>query len=213
MILDTDGFGPEAIGKQIDVSRETVERIEAVLACLDTYRQRINLIGPSEWGHIWRRHVYDSLWLVPHIDLDARIVDLGSGGGFPGLPLACVMSAVGRGHVTMVETVGKKATFLRAAIEAADLNATVRQGRVENCADIEADIVTARAFAPLPKLLTYAEPWLINNGLGLFHKGERWKEELTAASKAWTFAHEAIPKRDGGAGIILKVSEVSRGRT
>ena len=164
MILDTDGFGPEAIGKQINVSRETFERIEAVLACLNAHRGRVNLIGPSEWDYIWRRHVYDSLWLVPHIDLDARIVDLGSGGGFPGLPLACVMSTMAGGHVTMVETVGKKATFLRAAIKAAELNATVRQGRVENCADIEADIVTARAFAPLPKLLTYAEPWLINNG-------------------------------------------------
>jgi len=213
MILDADGFGPEAISKQIDVSRETFERLEAVLACLDEYRSRMNLIGPSEWGHIWRRHVSDSLWLVPHIPLDAQVVDLGSGGGFPGLPMACVLTTVGSGHVTMVETVGKKATFLRAAIEAAGLRASVRQGRVENVGDIKADIVTARAFAPLPKLMNYAAPWLTNGATGFFHKGERWKEELTAASKEWTFASEAIPKRDGGAGIILKVAEVSRGRT
>lgn len=211
MILDADGFGPEAIRKQMDVSRETFERIEAVLACLDAYRLRMNLIGPSEWDHIWRRHVADSLRLVPFIPMDARIIDLGSGGGFPALPLACVLTSMGSGHVIMVETVGKKAAFLRAAVDAAGLNATVRQGRVENVSDIKADIVTARAFAPLPKLLDFAAPWLLNGGVGLFHKGERWKEELTAASNGWTFAHEAIPERDGGAGIILKVSEVSRG--
>ena len=213
MILDADGFGPDAISKQIDVSRETFERLEAVLVCLDDYRKRMNLIGPSEWDHIWRRHVADSLWLVPHISMDARVVDLGSGGGFPALPLACVLTSMGSGHVTMVETVGKKAAFLRAAVSAAGLNATVRQGRVEKAGDIDADIVTARAFAPLPRLMDYAAPWLTNSAIGLFHKGERWKEELTAASKEWTFASEAIPKRDGGAGIILKVSEVSRGRT
>lgn len=211
MILDVDGFGPEAIGKQMDVSRETFARIETVLSCLETYRQRMNLIGPSEWDHIWRRHVADSLFLVPYVPMDARIVDLGSGGGFPALPLACVLTTMGTGHVTMVETVGKKAVFLRAAVAAAGLNATVRQGRVENASDIKADIVTARAFAPLPKLMDYAAPWLEKGATGLFHKGERWKDELTDASKAWTFAHEAIPKRDGGAGIILKVSEVSRG--
>ena len=211
MIPDADGFGPAAISKQINVSRETFERLEAVLACLDTYRTRLNLIGPAEWGHIWRRHVADSLRLLPFIGKDSRIVDLGSGGGFPALPIACVLTSMGSGHVTMVETVGKKCAFLRAAVKAAELNATVRQGRVENCADIKANIVTARAFAPLPKLIEYASPWLEKDGIGLFHKGERWKDELTAASKAWTFAHEAIPERDGGAGIILKVSEVSRG--
>ena len=211
MILDADGFGAEAISKQIDVSRETFERIEMVLDCLDTYRGRMNLLGPSEWSHIWRRHVADSLRLVPYVPMDAQIVDLGSGGGFPALPLACMLTAMGTGHVTMVETVGKKAAFLRAAVDAAGLNATVRQGRVENVGDIKADIVTARAFAPLPKLMDYAAPWLLNGATGLFHKGERWKEELTAASNGWTFASEAIPERDGGAGVILKVSEVSRG--
>lgn len=211
MSSDSDGFGPDAISKQIDVSRETFERLEAVLACLDAYRQRMNLIGPAEWAHIWRRHIADSLYLLPHVPNDSRVLDLGSGGGFPALPLACALTSLGQGHVTMVETVGKKANFLRAAIDAAGLHATVRQGRVERVVDVETDFVTARAFAPLPKLMEYASPWLENGATGLFHKGERWKEELTAASKGWTFTYEAIPKRDGGSGIILKVSEVSRG--
>ena len=110
----------------------------------------------------------------------------------------------------MVETVGKKARFLTAAVEAAGLNASVRQGRAENVGDIEADFVTARALAPLPKLMGYASAWLLRGGTGLFHKGERWKEELTAASTSWTFASEAIPSITGGSGVILKIGEVSR---
>ena len=195
-----------------DVSRETFGRIEAVLQCLDQWRTRINLIGPSEWDHIWRRHVADSLRLWPLVSRDSRIVDLGSGSGFPALPLACAMTAQGTGHVSLIETTGKKVAYLRAAIKAADLNATVYSGRIETIDPPDADIVVARALAPLPKLLDYASPWLTKGGLGLFHKGERWNEELTDASLKWTFASQAIHGTDGGAGIILKVSEVSRGR-
>lgn len=214
MTHDADGYGPDDISKQIDVSRETFERLEMVLACLNDWRTRMNLIGPSEWDHIWRRHIADSLRLWPLLEADARIVDLGSGGGFPGLPLACILTSQGSGHITMVETIGKKAAFLRAAVEAAGLNATVRQGRAENVGDIAAEYVTARALAPLPKLLDYASHWLESGATGLFHKGERWKEELTAASTKWTFTSEAIPGGDdGGAGVILKITEVSRERT
>jgi len=209
LTYDDDGFGPDEISKQIDVSRETFERIETVLTCLDEWRLKMNLIGPAERASIWRRHVFDSLQLLAFLPPDARIVDLGSGGGFPALPLACALGETG-GHITMVETVGKKARFLQAAVEAAGLNASVRQGRAENAGDIEADFVTARALAPLPKLLEYASPWLLRGGIGLFHKGERWKEELTAASAKWTFSSEAIPGISGGAGIILKIAEVSR---
>ena len=206
---DADGFGPDEISKQIDVSRETFERIGRVLECLDDWRGRMNLIGPSEREHIWRRHIFDSLQLLPLLSPDAVIVDLGSGGGFPALPLACALHETG-GHVTMVETVGKKARFLMAAVEAAGLDATVRQGRAENVGDIDAGFVTARALAPLPKLLELASPWLLRGSIGLFHKGERWKEELTAASTKWTFASQAIPDMSGRAGVILKMAEVSR---
>ncbi len=212
MQIDADGYGPDQISKQIDVSRETFDRIGVVLSCLDDWGTRMNLMGPKERVHIWRRHVLDSLQLLPLLPPDARIVDLGSGGGFPALPLACALSETG-GHITMVETVGKKARFLKAAIDAAGLNASVRQGRVENVCDIAADYVTARALAPLPKLLDYAAPWLLGGGIGLFHKGVRWKEELTAAAAKWTFASEAIPGMGDGAGIILKVAEVSRERS
>jgi len=192
-----------------DVSRETLERLDRVIETLDDWRTRSNLIGPREWPVIWTRHVADSYQLLDFIPETARVVDLGSGAGFPGLIIAAARPG---GHVTMIESVGKKCAFLYAAIEAAGLSATVRQERVESVDPMRADFVTARAFAPLPKLLEYAAPWLNRGATGLFLKGERWKEELTEASQTWNFAHEAIPSRVGGSGTILIVRELQRGR-
>ncbi|MEZ6012970.1 MAG: 16S rRNA (guanine(527)-N(7))-methyltransferase RsmG [Hyphomonas sp.] len=192
-----------------DVSRETLDRLDRVIETLDHWRTRSNLIGPREWPVIWTRHVADCYQLLDLIPETARVVDLGSGAGFPGLIIAAARPA---GHVTMVESVGKKCAFLRAAIEAAGLSASVRQERVESVEPTPADFVTARAFAPLPKLLDYASPWLKRGATGLFLKGERWKEELTEARQTWNFAHEAIPSRVGGSGTILIVRELQRGR-
>ena len=190
-----------------DVSRETLDRLDQVIATLDVWRQKSNLIGPKEWPQIWTRHVGDSWQLLDHIPETARVVDLGSGAGFPGLMIAAARPS---GHVTMVESVGKKCAFLRAAIDAAGLPASVHQGRVEAAPPISAEFVTARAFAPMPKLLDYAAPWLRKGAVGVFPKGERWKEELTAARQRWNFAYEAIQSRSGGSGVILIVREVSR---
>jgi 16S rRNA (guanine527-N7)-methyltransferase len=193
-----------------DVSRETLDRLDRVIDTLDDWRTRSNLIGPREWPVIWTRHVADCFQILDLIPEDAKVVDLGSGAGFPSLIIA---AARPMGHVTMIESVGKKCAFLRAAIEAAGLNATVRQERVESAEPMPADFVTARAFAPLPKLLDYAAPWLKRGASGLFFKGERWKEELTDASQTWNFAHEAIPSRVGGSGTILIIRELRGDRS
>ncbi|MEO1407532.1 MAG: 16S rRNA (guanine(527)-N(7))-methyltransferase RsmG [Pseudomonadota bacterium] len=211
MTLDADGFGPEDIRKQIDVSRETFDRLNSVLSVLDRWRHQKNLIGPAEWDHIWRRHIWDSLQVIPLLPDDPVLIDLGSGGGFPGLPVACELTVRERGHVTLVETVGRKCAFLREAIEAAGLNAEVHQGRVENFRSRDFDVVTARAFAPLPNLLDMASPWLSQGAVGIFHKGESWQQELTAASETWTFSSQVNPSQSGGKGVILKISEVTYG--
>ncbi|MEM6898810.1 MAG: 16S rRNA (guanine(527)-N(7))-methyltransferase RsmG [Pseudomonadota bacterium] len=211
MILDEDGFGPDNIRKQIDVSRETFDRLEIVLRVLNQWRQQKNLIGPSEWSHIWRRHIWDSLQILPLLPNDPSILDLGSGGGFPALPLACALPPNSSSHVTMVETVGRKCNFLREAISEADLQATVHQGRAEHFNLEGVTAVTARAFAPLPKLIGLAAPWLLSGAVGVFHKGESWQEELTAASETWTFAYQVNPSQSGGKGVILKISEISDG--
>ena len=201
---DQDGFGPDDL---TNVSRETRERLELIVAELDAWRTKINLIGPSEFAQVWRRHVWDSWQLFDHIP-SGSIVDLGSGSGFPALVLAAGFASE-ESHMTMIESVGKKCAFLRAAVESANLSARVIQGRVEAVNSVEARCVTARAFAPLPKLLDYAAPWLEKGAYGVFPKGRRWQEELTSAQESWRFACEAIPSKTGD-GAILKISEVSR---
>ena len=191
-----------------DVSRETMARLDRIIETLDGWRLKVNLVGPKEWPMIWQRHVWDSLQIVDEIPETSKIVDLGSGAGFPGLMIAAARPLA---HVTLIESVGKKCAFLRAAIDAADLSATVHQGRVEVCPVFPVDFVTARAFAPLPKLLEYGAPWLENGAIGVFHKGERWHEELTQAQQSWNFAYEATPSRSGGGGVILKIMEFKRG--
>lgn len=209
---DEDGFGPEDILAQLNVSRETLDRIEESLGIFDEWRERINIIGPKERNKLWRRHIFDSLQLIPHLSEGCRILDLGSGGGFPGLPLACAASD-GVAHVTMVESVGKKARFLRDYVEKMRLPATVINGRVEAQSDLGGfDFVTARAFAPLPKLLNYSYTWLKNGAVGLFHKGEQWKEEIAEAESAWSFSVSVAPSISRDGGVILTISEVERAK-
>lgn len=207
-MADADGFGPDNLSDYVNVSRETLDRLEVIVAELDAWRRKINLIGPSEFDQVWRRHVLDSLQLLPHIPQDGHTIDLGSGSGFPALVLAAGLAPEGT-KITMIESVGKKCAFLRAAIQAADLPAKVIQGRVEAINPVQADCVTARAFAPLPKLLEYAEPWLSKGAYGVIPKGRRWEEELTDAKESWRFAYEAIPSVSGD-GAVLIISEVSR---
>lgn len=207
-MVDRDGFGANDLAALPDVSRETVARLEVIVAELDEWRKKINLIGPSEFDQVWRRHILDSWQLFEHIPSAGATVDLGSGSGFPALVLAAGYSHPDA-EITMIESVGKKCAFLRAAVKAAGLQARVIQGRVESINSVKAQCVTARAFAPLPKLLEYAAPWLTNGAQGVFSKGRRWEEELTAAQESWRFAYQAIPSMSGD-GAILKISEVSR---
>ncbi len=190
-----------------DVSRETLAKLDTLIATLDAWRTRSNLIGPREWPQIWTRHVGDSVQLLDFIPDTAHVVDLGSGAGFPGLVLAAGRPG---GQVTLIESIGKKCAFLRAVIKAAALPAVVHQGRVEEAPQIAATHITARAFAPLPALLDYAAPWLCKGATGVFPKGERWKDELTAAQQRWSFAYQAIPSRSGGSGVILIIREAAR---
>ncbi|MEM1147721.1 MAG: 16S rRNA (guanine(527)-N(7))-methyltransferase RsmG [Pseudomonadota bacterium] len=207
-MADADGFGPTDLLDQTDVSRETLARISQVVAELEKWRSKVNLMGPSEFARVWRRHVLDSWQLFRFIPFDGRTVDLGSGSGFPALVLAAGYGHP-QAHMTMIESVGKKCAFLRAATDSVGLPATVIQSRVESVNHVEAHCVTARALAPLPKLLDYAAPWLLNGAYGVFPKGRRWQEELTQARESWSFACEASPSLSGD-GAILKISEVSR---
>jgi len=139
------------------------------------------------------------------------VVDLGAGAGFPGIALALGFRDRGQGaHVTLVDSVGKKVAFLRKTIAALQLDADARSVRVETLDPGEGfELITARAFAPLNKLLGYAAPLLKNRAQGLFFKGQNYRDELTEAGKHWTFNHEVIPSRTSD-GVILRIHEVER---
>lgn len=205
---DEDGFGLEQLAGLVPVSRETLSNIHGYLAVLGEWRERINLIGPGEGRHLWRRHVLDSLQLIEKISAtDLRVADLGSGAGFPGLILACALAERPGASVTLVEKSRRKSEFLAAAAAAVGLPARVLNQRLEDPAPKEKfDVVSARALAPLPKLMGYAHGWLKPSGKALLMKGRDAVAELTAARESWTFEVSMGTSLSSPEGQILTVS-------
>jgi 16S rRNA (guanine527-N7)-methyltransferase len=189
------------------VSRETLERLDGFVALLLEWQQRINLIAPSTEPKIWTRHVADSLQLLPLAPEALVWADLGSGAGFPGLVIACALADVPGAHVHLVESIGKKAAFLREAVTVTGAPATVHAMRVEDFAKAvpeRVDVVTARALAPLPKLLALANPLLKKGAFALFPKGQDVSGELTEAAKCWKIqASLAMSRTDPKARIVV----------
>lgn len=171
------------------VSRETEDRLVAIVALLEKWQRTINLVAPATLPTIWTRHVADSLQLVPLAGEGVRRwVDLGSGGGFPGLVVAAVLAERDGVDVTLVESDTRKAAFLREAARIAELPATVLPARIEQIAPQIAagvEVVSARALAPLPRLLELAHPFLAQGARGLFLKGQDVDNELTESAKSW----------------------------
>jgi 16S rRNA (guanine527-N7)-methyltransferase len=195
------------VARLTHVSRETLSKISAYLGVLGQWRERINLIGPGEGKHVWRRHVLDSLQLLDLIGpAEREIADLGSGAGFPGLVLACALAERPGSSIALVEKSPRKSQFLEAAIQAVGLPAQVLTQRLEDRAPRKFDVVTARALAPLPRLLGYAHGWLKPSGKALLVKGRGAVEELTLARKSWTFDVSSRPSLSSPEGQILTVS-------
>lgn len=206
-MVDLDGFGPKQLQDETGVSRETLDKLEEMVALLGQWSEQMNLVSRNERGRLWRRHVWDSLELLPHLGLSRRIVDLGSGSGFPAGPVGAWISVEGGGGaVTMVERTGKKARYLSALSELAPEVFHVKHCSAEEATDIQADCVTARAVAPLSKLIGLARPWLENGAYALFHKGRSYVDELTEASRHWQLDSEVLPNRANSDGVILRIA-------
>lgn len=190
------------------VSRETQKRLELFVELLLDWQRRQNLIGPSTIPNIWTRHVADSLQLLD-LAPDAKVwVDFGSGGGFPGIPIACALAGQSGAHVHLIESVGKKATFLREAVRLTGAPATVHHMRSEKFIEspVESvDAVTARALAPLKTLCDQAFPLIARGAIGLFPKGQDVGAELTEAAKYWTIQAEQVPSKTSPDGCIVVV--------
>ena len=207
---DEDGFGPDDALRLTGVSRETLERVRSYLAVLDQWRERINLIGPGEGRHLWRRHVLDSLQLIEQISSDdLAVADLGSGAGFPGLVIACALAERPGASVTLVEKSPRKSEFLEAAIAAQGLPAKVLNVRIEDAPRQKFDLVTARALAPLPKLLGYAYGWLKPSGKALLMKGRDVEAEVAEARRSWTFEMSDRASLSSPEGRVLRLSSIA----
>jgi 16S rRNA (guanine527-N7)-methyltransferase len=197
---------------RLNVSRESFAQIETYVELLLTWQSKINLIGPSTVENVWRRHVLDALQLLPlmHSKTEA-VADLGSGAGIPGL----ILALGGNLRADLYESNGKKVAFMREAIRQTMVNAAVHQIRLETLEDhLPARIpqyVTARALAPLERLLFWAEPLLKRGAIGLFHKGQDVDSELIEATKFWKIGaiirHASMTDSDG---TILEVKEIAR---
>lgn len=197
-----------------NVSRETIERLDAYADLLRRWQPRINLVGPDTVPDLWRRHFLDSAQLLglvaPLVAKRStfRLADLGSGAGFPGL----VLAILGVPGVILVESDARKAAFLREVARVTGTTVEVRVARAERLVCLGADVITARALAPLAELLALAEPHLAPGGHCLFLKGKSCEDELTAAGKEWNITVARTISVSDPSGVILHLSEVSRGQ-
>lgn len=196
------------------VSRETEERLALLVAELGKWQKIKNLVSSSTLDRVWTRHIADSLQLLHHAPERARWLDMGSGGGFPGLVIGIGLIAQGGGHIDLVESNARKCAFLRHVARLTGAPVTVHQARLETAAAAFAgriDVVTARALAPLDQLLAWSSSLLTTGAVGLFLKGQDVDAELTSAAKSWRMDAIKYPSlTDPDAHLVMVRSVESR---
>ena len=190
------------------VSRETETRLDTYVEVFLRWQSKLNLVASSTLHELWTRHIANSLQLLPLVP-EARVwVDLGSGGGFPGIPIACALAGQPGAKVHLIESNGKKAAFLREAVRATGAPAVVHQERAEkfgeSCAET-VHAVTARALAPLKILCDQAFPLISRGAVGLFPKGQDIDAELTDAAKYWRLEASKVPSKTSPESSIVVI--------
>ncbi|MFN7111982.1 MAG: 16S rRNA (guanine(527)-N(7))-methyltransferase RsmG [Brevundimonas sp.] len=188
------------------------------MANLEDFRIRLgeansvmNLVGPDSLPDFWNRHAWDSAQLLAHAPEALTWADLGAGAGFPGVVLAILLKDRIGAHVWLIDSLGKRCRFLQEIVDAMKLPATVINGRAEE-QTVKCDIVTARAVAPMERLLGYAQPYFQRGAQGLFLKGEKAESELIEARKSWHLEAELAPSQSDPRGRIVTVRSVRRAR-
>jgi 16S rRNA (guanine527-N7)-methyltransferase len=195
------------------VSRETEARLDRYVDLLLQWQAKTNLVAPSTLAHLWTRHIADSLQLLALAPTAKVWADLGSGGGFPGVVLACALVDDPDAKVHLAERNAKKAAFLREALRVTGSPGTVHVADIGDNVDSvvgDVDCVTARAVAPLHQLIGFAEPLVQRGAKALFLKGQDVEAELTEATKYWTIAPHLHPSRSGGHGWIVELDRIER---
>ena len=202
--------------KLTPVSRETEKRLDMFVEALLLWQRTTNLVASSTLPRLWSRHIADSLQLMDLAPESRVWVDLGSGGGFPGLPIACALAGEPGAMVHLIESNGKKAAFLREAVRLTGVPATVHAMRAEKFGESwhgPADAVTARALASLKTLCDQAFPWIGRGAVGLFPKGQDVDAELTEAAKYWSIQASKMPSKTSHEGCIVVIRSLHRRRS
>lgn len=197
---------------QLNVSRETSERLKTLAALLVKWNPRINLVSKSTISDLWSRHILDSAQVLELAPANTdHWVDIGSGGGFPGLVVALMANEpYAPKKVTLIESDQRKCAFLRTVLRETNVEATVLTKRIEQADPQDATVLSARALADLSLLNEFAERHLSKNGLALFPKGANWQKEVAAAKESWSFQVDAVQSKTEPQAVILKIGELQR---
>ena len=203
-----DKKGQETFSTHLDVSRETLELFACYGELLVKWQSKINLVSGKTLDDIWLRHFLDSAQLFRLLPAKNKsILDVGSGAGFSGL----VRVLMGARNVTLIEKKTKKCMFLREVLRQTGKSANIVNCRIEEYGHREFDIVTARALAPMERLLSYVKPYFGAHTKGLFPKGKQVDEELTKAMKQWKLEVSRVPSITSNTGVILVVEKILSG--
>ncbi len=206
--------GPEAFAEAFKVPRETIHRLGRYAELLAQGQAQHNLVGPSTLPHLWNRHFADSAQLIA-LAPDAQLwLDLGSGAGFPGLVVAILKSEDPDFHMHLVESTAKKCAFLAAVVQATQAPVEIHALRIEDFArvphQLEPEIVSARALAPLPQLLDLAAPFFGPRTRGLFLKGRDAERERAAAAKRWSFTSRLHPSLTAPDSAVVDIADLTK---
>ena len=198
---------PDEFAVGVDVSRETLARLTTYVALLERWQNSVSMVGKGTLNDVWRRHILDSAQLYSLLPSPfGRVVDLGSGAGFPGM----VLAIMGATDVELIEANTRKCGFLREVARVTNTQVIINNDRIEGVAPRIADVVTARALAPLPRLLGYAKTYVGPETICLFLKGRRLHQELTDARKTWKMGITTITSLSDAGGSVLHLRKLSR---
>ncbi|MBT9385708.1 16S rRNA (guanine(527)-N(7))-methyltransferase RsmG [Pseudooceanicola sp. CBS1P-1] len=193
------------------VSRETSEKLRLYAELLEKWNRKINLVSKHTIPDLWTRHFVDSAQIHSLASDFAHWLDIGSGGGFPGLVIAIRAAELQPDATfTLIESDQRKCAFLRSVARETGVKVQVLSQRIEQAPVQGADVLSARALASLSDLLGFAERHLAPEGVALFPKGQRWKEEISEAEAQWRFRWEAVPSKTESEAVILKIGGIRR---
>lgn len=196
--------------EQHNVSRETSQKLAEFVGLLEKWNPKINLVSKTTIPEVWDRHILDSAQLYGLIPpKSTSIVDIGTGGGFPGMVLAIMMHETHPNTVvTMIESDMRKCAFLQTTVSQLKINAVIKAQRVESVAPMGAEVLTSRALAPLSKLLGFADRHLAASGRGIFLKGENAEAEIDEALASWQFDLQKKTSETSAAAVVLEISNI-----